>query len=352
MQETEQLPWVDVDEAWLRGHVTSIFEMVGLSHAAAASVAGSLVDADIRGVRSHGTMRVPLYVDHIQAGTVSRAEKGTVVTDFGAIAVLDAERILGSLSSDQAMALAIDKARKFGVGAVAVRNAFHFGAAARYTSQAAEAGCVGLAASNTQPLMAAIGGAEPVAGNNPLSLAAPSADGIPLLLDMALSEVAYGKIKSAEMNGERIPANWATDSEGTPTTDPTEALRGMLLPAAGPKGLGLSLVIDVLTGLLSSGGWGETIGDLYGNPPQENNVSHFFLALNIDAFADREEFLGQVRFMAERVRQSRKAPGVDALYTPGEIEWRREHERPEPTVTIGRSVEKELLDVEARLRSR
>lgn len=219
-----------------------------------------------------------MYVERIQAGSVSPHERAEVVREQGAVCVLDARHALCSLTSDQAMALAMEKAAAFGVGVVSVRHGFHFGAASQYALPAADAGYIGIAAANTRPLMAAIGGAEAVVGNNPLAIGAPSADGLHLVLDMALSEAAFGKIKSAEQNGTRIPDSWATGPDESPTTDPAEAIRGLLLPMGGPKGFGLAMLVDV-TGILSGGAWGDGVQGLYTKPENSNNCSHFFLAL-------------------------------------------------------------------------
>lgn len=340
---------VSVEESWLRSMVECIFGSLGYSPASAASVTDSLVEADLRGVRSHGTMRVPMYVERIRAGSVSQHERAEVVREQGAVCVLDARHALGSLTSDQAMALAMEKAGTFGVGAVSVRHGFHFGAASRYVLQAANAGYVGIAAANTRPLMAAIGGAEAVVGNNPLAIGAPSADGLHLVLDMALSEAAFGKIKSAEQNGTRIPESWATAPDGSSTTDPAEAIRGLLLPMGGPKGFGLAMMVDVLTGILSGGAWGDGVQGLYTGPEKPNDCSHFFLALNIGAFTDPDEFRHQVASMADRVRTSRRAPGVNALFTPGEPEWNARESAGDGKVFIDASVAEELVNLERSL---
>lgn len=342
---------IEVEEDWLRKTVSDIFASLGFSAGAADNVSDSLVDADIRGVGSHGAMRVPMYVDRIRSGSVSLHESAEVVSDMGAVAVLDARHALGSLTSDQAMALAVDKAARYGLGAVAVRHGFHFGAAGRYVLQAVDAGCIGIAAANTRPLMAAIGGAEAVVGNNPLAIGAPSADGVPLVLDMALSEAAFGKIKAAEKRGASIPASWATGPDGRPTTDPSEAVKGLLLPAAGPKGFGLAMMVDVLTGALSGGAWGNSVQGLYTDLQAPNDCSHFFMALSIEAFTDPDAFYREVAAMAETVRQSRRAPGTDALFTPGEPEWTRARTRTPNRVKIDASVKDELEALTIRLAS-
>ncbi|MEW2113691.1 Ldh family oxidoreductase [Streptomyces sp. NPDC005474] len=312
-----------VPVAWLTGAISEVFTAVGLSPRAAQAVATSLVDADMRGTPSHGSLLVPMYVERIRKGSVSLREEAEVVHDTGAVAVLDAHHALGQLTGDQAMALAVDKAHSYGIGAVTVRRAFHFGGAFRYVRSAAAAGCIGIAAANTRPLMPAPGGAAPVVGNNPLAVGVPAASGEPVLLDMALSEAALGKIRLAEQEGHPIPPTWATDRDGKPTTNPTEALAGMLLPAAGHKGYGLALVVDILTGVLSGGSSGSGVRGLYADTSVPNDCAHFFLALDIGAFGDPAGFTGRLSALTTEVTGSPTAPGVERLLLPGQLEAER-----------------------------
>lgn len=329
---------------WVTDLIERIFCAVGFSEGAAKVVAESLVDADRRGIGSHGAMLVPMYVDRIRQGSVSTHEAAEPVVDFGAVATLDARNALGQLTGDQAMRLAVQKAREFGIGAVAVRQAFHFGGAFRYAMAAAEAGCIGLAAANTRPLMPAPGGARPVVGNNPLALAVPVPGADPIVLDMALSEAALGKIRLAAAEGRPIPATWASDEAGGPTTDPVAALAGMLLPSGGPKGYGLAVMVDVLTGVLSGGGFGAKVAGLYADKAVPNNCAHFFLAVNPAAFGDAEEFSDRVRELAGAIENSPTAPGVDRAYLPGQIEAGRYADAGRGGIRLEASVLTALLD--------
>lgn len=340
---------VTVAPSWLRSAVTSIFTEAGLSTKAAGTVAGSLVAADMRGITSHGALLVPMYVDRLLAGSVSPRDEAEVVVDAGAIAVLDAHHAFGQLSGDQAMTIAVSKAEQHGVGAVVVRRAFHFGGAFRYVEAAARAGCIGIAAANTRPLMPAPGGAEAVVGNNPLAVAVPVADRAPVLLDMALSEAALGKIRLAAQEGRAIPPTWATDAAGAPTTDPTEAIAGLLLPMAGHKGYGLALVIDVLTGLLSGGSFGKGVQGLYADTSVPNDCAHFFLAIDVAKFGDREAFLSRAADLTADVVSSAKAPGVDRLLLPGQLEAERAALAEADGIDVDASVLLALRDTAERL---
>ncbi len=303
----------------LIGAVAGLFEGVGISAGAARTVAEALVDSDMRGTPSHGVMLVPMYLDRLRAGSVSRFEEAEVVERHGAVTVLDARHALGQLTGDQGMRLAVARSREYGVGVTVTRHAFHFGGAYRYALAAARAGCIGIAAANTRPLMPAPGGAEAVVGNNPLAVAVPAADGAePIVLDLALSEAALGKIRLAAQEGREIPSNWATDAQGRPTTDPEAAIAGLLLPIGLHKGYGLALMIDMLTGVLSGGGFGRRVKGLYADVAVPNDAAHLFLALDVAAFGSAEAFRERVATLAAEVSGAARAPGVDRVYLPGE----------------------------------
>lgn len=309
-----------VDGDLLVGAAAAVLEATGVGGTSARTVAGALVDGDRRGIPSHGLMLLPMYVDRLRAGSVSTRDRAEVVVDLGAVAVLDAGNALGQLTGDQAMALAVDKARAFGVGAVAVRHAFHFGGAYRYVEQAAAAGCVGVAAANTRPLMPAPGGATRVVGNNPVAVGVPRDGHESMVLDMALSEAALGKIRLAQAEGRAIPATWATDADGVPTEDAAAAIAGMLLPMAGPKGYGLALMVDVLTGVLSGGAFGDRVQGMYSDVTVPNDCSHFFLALDVAAFGPASAFDEAVTALAAQVTGGARAPGTERLLLPGQRE--------------------------------
>jgi LDH2 family malate/lactate/ureidoglycolate dehydrogenase len=306
-----------VPAGWLRDAVTAVFRAVGFPPEAAAGIAEPLVDADLRGAPSHGVLLVPMYVERLRAGSVTRRCTATVVADSPTFVLLDAGHAMGQLTSAQAVELAVERARRYGTAAVGVRHAHHFGAAGWWARRAATAGCVGIALSNTTALMPAPGGAERLVGNNPLAIAVPIADGPPLVLDMALSVVALGKIRLAAASGRPIPADWATDPRGVPTTDPEQAVQGMLLPVGGHKGFGLALMIDVLTGVLTGGGWGRQVNSLYRHLERPNDVAHLFLAID-PAHAGDGEFPDRAAALAGAVRGSARAPGGGRIRTPGE----------------------------------
>jgi LDH2 family malate/lactate/ureidoglycolate dehydrogenase len=312
-----------VPAAKLSEFVAQLFSAVGVPGVAAAIVARGLVDADLEGLPSHGVMLVDMYIERLQKGSVSRNETASVVSERDGAVVLDAGHALGQLTGAQAMTIAVKKARKVASGIVSVRHGFHFGTAGRYALQAAEDGCIGIAMCNTRPLMPAPGGAERVVGNNPIAIALPTAGKVPIVLDMATSEAAMGKIRMAEKAKEAIPSTWAVTAQGIPTTNPTEAIAGMLLPSGGAKGFGLSFLIDLMCGLLSQGATGSQVRPLYGDFSVAYDCSHLFIAIDVAHFCDPDWFRQHAAAAAERIRIGQRAPGVEQLFTPGEPEWRR-----------------------------
>jgi len=318
-----------VDSEHLRRTVSALFVSLGLPAAAADIVADGLVEADEEGISSHGIMLLPLYVDRIRGQSVSLGTEAEVVTNSHAVAVIDAKNMLGQLSARQAVSLATEKSKQFGLGCVTVRNGFHFGTAGRHALEIAQSGCIGIVLCNTRPLLPAPGGAKALVGNNPIAIAAPSPDGgQPVVADMALSASAMGKIRLAEAAGEKIPGGWATDSLGMPTNDPTAAINGMLLPAAGPKGFGLAFMIELMCGGLSSGAVSDEVRSLYGDATVPYACAHFFMAIDVAHFRDLSEFKQTVQSMVELVSTSPTVPGTETAMSPGEPAWRTKMSRP------------------------
>lgn len=295
-----------------------VLQACGVPAADARVTAESLVEADLQGVASHGCMLLPMYAERLRAGSVNPRPTLTVAQDRPALVVLDADHALGQVSSARAVDLVVERARLQGGAVVAVRRAFHFGTGAYWSSRIAAAGLVGAAMSNTRPLMPAPGGAERVVGNNPLSFAFPADAGRPVVVDMATSNSAMGKIRNADRQGQPIPEGWATDKAGRPTTSAAEAIAGMLLPAAGPKGFGLAVMVDLLCGGVSGGALGAEVQPLYGAADTPYDCSHWFMAIDAGA-----ALAPRAAGFAERIRGSARAPGVGAVYAPGDLERER-----------------------------
>jgi LDH2 family malate/lactate/ureidoglycolate dehydrogenase len=298
--------------------VAEIFVKLGVPSQAAYLTAEAIVAADVEGIPSHGVMLVPMYVDRMLAGSVSTRTEPAVIHDGGSAMVLDAGNALGQLTSDWAVPMVIERARVHGLAALAVRNGFHFGTAGFWARQIADAGLIGIVMCNTRPLMPPPGGAERVVGNNPLAIALPP----DFMVDMATSATAMGKIRLADSAGQPIPEGWAADENGKPTTDAAAAIKGMLLPAAGPKGFGLAVAIDLLCGGLSGGAIGDEVAPLYGDPATPYRCSHLFVAIDPARFGV-SDFHGRVGKFADRIRNARRAAGSERIYAPGDLERAR-----------------------------
>lgn len=299
--------------------VADLFAAAGVPLEAAKQVAGDLVAADLEGVASHGVALVPMYVERIRRGSVSLQVAGEIVSDRQTAIVIDAGNVLGQLTARQAVELAASRARQLGMAAVAIRNAFHFGAAGRYARMLADRGCIGIVMCNTRPLMPPAGGAVPVTGNNPIAIAAPADGEFVPEVDMALSAAAMGKIRNAAAAGQSIPLGWATDENGADTTDPNAAISGMLLPAAGPKGFGLAFMIDLLSGGLSGGGIGEQVRPLFGSLSEPYGSANLFVAIDVGHFAELSTFKARAQAAVKNASGVRRAPAVERVFAPGEL---------------------------------
>jgi len=306
----------------------AIFVAAKVPAADARYAAESLITADCEGIGSHGAMLVPMYVDRLLAGSIAPVANISTVHDGGAAIVLDAHHCLGQISAQHAVRLLLERGMRHGLASVAVRNGFHFGIAGYWARQIAGAGLVAMVMSNTRPLMPPPGGSERIVGNNPLALAVPTANGPALVTDMAMSATAMGRVRLAQSAGNAIPAGWAADEAGQPTTDPAAAIKGMLLPAAGPKGFGLAVLIDLLCGGLSGGAIASQVKPLYGDAEEPYGCAHFFLAIDPRAFGVETTFPARVDQFADTIRNARRAAGTEQLYAPGDLEAaRREHNR-------------------------
>ena len=299
--------------------VRAIFSACGMREADATLLAETLVMADLRAVHSHGVLRVPEYVEKLRDG-VDPTGQPTVARDAGAALVVDGGNSMGQIGAAFAMRQAIERARTTGLAAAATRGSNHCGAMAYYAMRALEADMIGIATTNALPTMAPWGGTDKILGINPLAVAIPAGAERPVVLDIAFSGAAVGKIRVYQQKGLPIPSDWAFDKDGRPTTDPAAALEGLLVPIGGYKGTGLALVMGVVSTLLSGASYGTELGNLK-EGPKPGQDGHFFLAINIAAFEELERFKGRMDAVIQQVHASRHAPGVDRVYAPGELEW-------------------------------
>ncbi|HEY8426317.1 MAG TPA: Ldh family oxidoreductase [Limnochordales bacterium] len=342
--ETKRIPW----EA-LRERCQRILERAGMRPEDAFLVADSLVMAELRGVRSHGVVRLPVYVERIRRGVLDPRAELRVVRDHKAVATLDACDGHGIPAGVRAMDRCIEKAREYGVGAVAVRRSNHFGAAWYFARRAVEAGMIGVAAANADAFVAPWGAARRYLGTNPIAIGIPAGEEPPIALDMATSAVAHGRIMLAKQRGESIPLGWALDREGRPTTDPSAALEGALLPFGEAKGSALSLIIDLLCGPLAGALTGPFIAALYADLDRPQRLGHFFMAIDVAAFADPAEFRQRVDESIRAIRALPPAHGFERVYLPGEPEWLNEQRNRQQGLVLEPATERQLVELEASL---
>jgi LDH2 family malate/lactate/ureidoglycolate dehydrogenase len=316
---------------------------VHLSQEHAELLADTLVKADLRGVHSHGVARLPAYIVGYQVGGVNPRPVIRIVRESGATAVMDGDDGMGLIVSHPAMALAIDKAAKYGIGAVTVRKSNHCGMLAYWSMMALKHDMIGYATTNSSPTMAPWGGITLSCGNNPVSYAIPANKEPPLVLDIAMSVVAKGKIREAALKNKPIPPGWAMDKDGVPTSDVETALGGILMPMAGHKGYGLALVNDVLSGVLSGGRFGVQIPEApVGGGAEVMGYCHFFMALDIKQFTTVEEFKRRVDLMVHMMKSSRLAKGQARIYLPGEIEFETERQRTKDGIPYAKELVNQL----------
>jgi LDH2 family malate/lactate/ureidoglycolate dehydrogenase len=298
---------------------TRVLETAGASRPAAVATAESLVDANRRGLDSHGVIQLHFYLPGLEAGTTAGDAEPTIETDFPAAAVVDGHHALGPYVARFAMDLCCSKARSAGAAVVGVRNSTHFGAASCVSEHAAYQNCVGIVVSNSDPGMSPAGALGPILGTNPLAVAAPFQHEQPVSLDIATSVAAQGKVVLAAREGRAIPTGWAIGPDGQPTTDPASALAGAMLPMAGHKGFGLAVIIDILAGCLTGSALSPEISNDPADPAQQR-TGHLLIAIPVDRFVTAEHYASALERLASTVHTAPRTPGTDRFLLPGELE--------------------------------
>lgn len=332
----------------LHDFVQRIFVHSGLNAEAADTVAYGLVKASLRGVDSHGVARVPMYCERLRRKVANPEPKIEISRVAPAVSLVDGDNGLGLVVGKRGMEEAIAISRQAGIGLVGVKRSGHYGMAALYILQAVQAGCVAMAFTNASPALAVWGGRTGLLGTNPFAAGTPTADGPPFVLDMACSVVARGKLKFAAQRGEAIPEGLALDPHGRPTTDGNEAFAGVMLPFGGVKGAGLSMLMDVLSGVLTGAAFGGEVLNPFTDLNGPQNVGHFFIALRADLFMPRADFEERMNTLARRVKSQPPAQGFDEILMPGEPECRTERERLKTGIPITADILDALMAEGAR----
>ncbi|PRZ11756.1 LDH2 family malate/lactate/ureidoglycolate dehydrogenase [Nesterenkonia sandarakina] len=309
-----------VTSARLQEYCAAILSAAGLPDTDAITVAMSLVDANLRGVHSHGVSRIPIYVDRLRRGLVNKDPQVKVVRETGGTLVVDGDNGMGQVVMQRSLELAQQRLPAHRTVSVAVRGSNHYGSGAYFARQAAAFDAAIFLYGNAPATMAAFGGRDRFLGTNPYTFAVPAGDREPMVLDMATSVVARGKIISAAQSGDTIPEGWAVDPNGMPTTDADAALAGSVLPFGGPKGYGIALVVEVMAAMFSGANSGPEIGDLYEDLDRPQGVGAFFTLYDIDAFVPVKQFAERMELLYSAIKDSGPADGEVLL--PGELEER------------------------------
>jgi LDH2 family malate/lactate/ureidoglycolate dehydrogenase len=320
----------------------SVLERLGVPPEDATKVAECLLEAELRGVDSHGLVRLPVYGRRIQAGVVKAKPAITVQARYAAVALVDGDNGLGPVVGCRAMDEALDLADAAGIGFVGVRHSNHFGAAAFYVKRAIRRRFIGCAISNAPPNMAAFGGRERFLGTNPMGVGIPAGLEEPLIFDASSSVVARGKIIVAAHRGQPIPEGWAIGPQGRPTTDAREALAGAVLPFGGPKGSAISFIIDILSGVLTGASFAlhlNTLEDLR----TEQNLGHVFVAVRTDLFLPAAEFAERMDEILGMLKAGPPAADVARVLVPGELEFRMESRNRTMGIPVAEEVVAQLV---------
>ena len=323
-----------VDPRALEEFTTVVFMKSGMKREDAQYCAEALVLTNLWGIDSHGVLRLEAYFRRLQKGAMNPVPRIKQLKGAMGLEVLDGDDGIGFLTARAAMQRAIELAESYSLGAVGVIKSNHCGAAALYARLAEEKGMIGIAMTNVVPNMVVPGGSRPITGNNPIAVAVPTFGDFPFVLDISLSAVAGGKLILASKKKEKIPLDWATDKEGRPTDDPDKGFAGFLLPMGGHKGFGLSLVVDILCGVITGGAFQHHLRGMYKYPDDPSLTGHFMLALNPQALMPREELEARMADFYKTIKDSPMWDSSKEMLMPGEMEYRTAREREEKGIPL------------------
>ena len=338
---------IRVTENDAKSYAAALLKAVGVPAGEAKTVAEVMVTANLRGVDSHGILRLPIYLKRLRLDVdglgklINPKPRMKVVKQKAGVAVFDADRGMGQLAGTRAMKLCIELAKKHGTATVGVINSNHFGTCAQFTCQAAAKGCIGLCFTHGESDVVPFGGTKPILGTNPLGFAAPTGKlGFPISVDMATSIVAYGKVFQAQAKGESIPADWALTADGKATTDPNNvrAIRGM----AGPKGTGLGLLVDIMSGVLTGAHYGLKVRRMYHNFEQAQEIGHLMVAIDIAHLLPLKSFKQRMDELGGMIKACPPEPPNKEVFLPGELEWIKHQQRSKQGIDLPEDLVKQL----------
>jgi LDH2 family malate/lactate/ureidoglycolate dehydrogenase len=324
----------------LTGFAAACLEKLGLAASDAQLVAETLVESNLRGVDSHGVVRLPHYAKRLRNGTVNPRPNISVQRTGSSTAVVEGDRGMGQLVAVRAMQEAISLARQSGIGAVGARNSSHCGACAYFVDLAARQGMVGIALTHTDSIMVPPGMKRIFLGSNPIAFGAPAAGGPPLVVDMSTTHAAWGKVIVAREEGKPIPPEWGVDAAGRPTTDPGKVVG--LAPSGAHKGYALALMVEVLCAQLMGLPFGRHVTKMYGELDKARNLGHFMLALDVGRFVDPVSFGSQVSQLLEEARAEEPSDPARPPLAPGDPERLTAARRRRDGIPLGGAVLAEL----------
>lgn len=353
------MKWIPFEH--MHAFMKAAFTAAGVPEADAHICADVLIESDKRGIDSHGIGRLkPIYIDRIRAGIINPVTTVTTVKEAAATAVLDGNNGMGQVVGTQAMSLAIEKAKTYGMGMVAVRNSNHYGIAGYYATMATEAGMIGITGTNARPSIAPTFGVENMLGTNPLVFGIPSDEPFPFVLDCATSISQRGKIEVYHREGKTLPEGWVIGADGTALTDAEYVLKALvsgdaaLAPLggigdtlAGYKGYGYATVVEILSAALQGGAFLKSLSGRDGDAQVPYRLGHFFIAINVEAFTELPAFRKTTGEILRALRCSKKAPGEARIFTAGEKEYDAWLYRKDRGVPVTEALERDISALEA-----
>ena len=310
---------VTINSDDLKALAHKLLEKVGVPREDAFRVADELVTCDLKGMESHGVRWLDIYLKRLSAGSTSPVTDLKIVREKGGMLLVDAQNGLGQVALSKAVEMGIAKAKDAGTCVVGVRNSNHCGALGYYAEIATRANMAIMLTSNSAPLMAPWGGMTLSLGTNPICYGFPG-DGFPVIVDMATSASARGKVFVAIQKGTKIPDGVALNKDGEPTADPREAMEGILLPMCGPKGYGLALMADIMGGIMTGSNFGQSVPSLHGDIKHVQHIGHCAVIINIEDFLPVADFTAKMGESKRQLKSSKLAKGFSEIFLPGEIE--------------------------------
>lgn len=341
---------IKVSYKQLETFLCELFLKSSMNENDASYAAKCLVKTNLWGIDSHGVLRMPIYLKRLLAKVVNPNPNIKMIKDDGSVmALYDADSALGYISGRFGMNLAIEKAKKYGISFILIKNSNHYGAASLYTTEAAKEGLIGISTTNVIPNIGMKGNKKPSVGNNPIAMAAPIGGDFPFSLDISLSSVSGGKLLLAAKKGEKIPKDWAVTKEGFETDNPQLGFDGFLLPMGLHKGFGLALFVDLITGVLSGSAFLKEIKSMYKFQDDPSLTTHMFSVIDPTYFIGKEVYQKNIEEWKMSVYSTEMVDASQRQIIPGEIEYNTEKARKKDGIPIPNDLKDELLGVAKNL---